>query len=91
MDHAFAFHGSVAEQARNNLSLHGAFRLYLESQSHSIHQLTKDQRGYVFDVVIRKVNGKWVEVTAFQPKSGMLPDVLQWLQRKPGHFINRIP
>lgn len=89
MVHADFVHGAVADQARNCLVQHGAYQLFYETKTKSIHFLTRD-RFQVYDVVKRKIDGEWTEVTAFAPKCGNPQAVKAWLSRKPGKFISSV-
>jgi hypothetical protein len=80
-DHADWKHGSAAKHARQ--AVRDGVEHTFEEKDGSIHLLAQDRYdGGYYDLVARRNGDRLEEVTAFQPKQGVLSAILSWLGLK---------
>lgn len=81
--HAYLVHQADAEQSRNCLEKHGAWKAYREPNG-TLHLLCKyPWAATVYDVIVVKIQeGLFQEKSAYSPKKGIWCAVEHWLKGK---------
>jgi hypothetical protein len=87
-DHAEFQHGNSAKHARRAIQEWGVENAYQEPDG-TIHLITNSRYDGHYDQVVRRGNdGKLHEVTAFQPKNGVVANIFNWLTGKKAKKIS---
>ncbi len=87
-DHADWRHGNCANHARRAVREGGVEKAFREP-SGNIHLIASSRYGDgCYDQVCQVRNGHLVEVTAFQPKDGILVSIIKWLFGKKARQIS---
>lgn len=82
IDHAEFTHGKTAARARRIVAEHGADHAFREPNG-TTHLIAESQYAGAYDQVVRKDSqGRFHEITAFQPKEGILSAIFHWLTGK---------
>jgi len=89
--HPDRVHPIDAPQTRTCLENYGTWKVFQESDG-TIHLLCQyPGNPKVFDRIMKWIDDQWREATAFSPKDGTWLEVRDWLLRKPGKFIPKVP
>lgn len=85
-DHADRKHPEAA-LVRQTCKERGVYRIYRElSDKSTFHLLCMTEGGKLVDWIIRVVNGKFVEKTAFMPRAGVMAEVIRYASSKGTRF-----
>ena len=76
-----------AQMVRQTCKERGVYQIYRElSDKSTFHLLCMTEGGKLVDWIIRVVNGRFIEKTAFQPRGGVMAEVIRYAASKGTRF-----